>query len=208
MIEMLFSRNTYKPPVIQIQGWDGVTMTKSPGVLGGQNGEPYIFRNSGQLINPDYIRIPYQNTPSFTTYSPSTRVTINLKLIRMIQLNGCVVWSRYNQGKDPSSYLLEISPDLKVRMAINNILYAGTKTLQFNQTYEIVAERIANTVYVYIDGVLDQTIAITTGVLSSPATWDWVIDGYLGTGYGPEIVQPPNSGIWEWELNKFKVQTF
>lgn len=206
MLEILNAPGAEPAGYIDIPGWNGVTVTKSPYVTGG-NGVPFFFPNtSGASADPDYLRIPYQGTPSLSVSPPSTRVTMKFKINKKINPSHCVLWSRYQQNANANSYLISVAEDYTLTLIYNNKAVPTSKKITLGKVHEVVTERTGSKIYVYLDGVLALNHNLIAGEMNGPATWDWVIGSYLtGTGL---IVKPTSAGKWEWSLYDFVVNTY
>lgn len=206
MLEILNVPGKEPVGIIDIPGWDGLTMTKSPYVTGG-NGAPFFFPNtSGARADPDYLRIPYQGTPSLSVSPPSTRVTMKFKINKKINPGAFLLWSRYQQRADANSYSVAALEDYTLVFSINNKVVPTSKKITLGEVHEVVTERTGSKVYIYLDGALALNYNIVAGEMYGPATWDWVIGSFLtSTGL---IVKPPEVGKWEWSMYDFAVNTY
>lgn len=162
---------------IDIPGWDKSTYTKTAGATSRivEDGST-VFDFASDVTN--WLRIPYQNTPSIVAEQLDITVRFNVRAIPAAA-GRCVLVSRYRQGQDVSSWFLAIQKSGVVGLAMNNVTTLSTATSNFGVENTVRLTRIGDVFTVYLNGI--QVIQVTrTGTYTS--AHDWVFGSYLSTG--------------------------
>jgi len=177
---------------INIDGWDGVTFTKSDGVT---VGETTSFIGNPTL---DWLRIPYLNTPDPESSQYGTRIDIAFRLYEYYTVTDTArfrILHRYRQGADVTSWGISLNGSRKIVFTYNSISTVYDPVLEFNTVYKLSIKRLNGVWSIYLDDVLLGNLNFAGDRIS---THDWVFGSYITSADG--IVGTTLSGRARWDL--------
>ena len=178
---------------INIEGWDGVTFTKSAGAT--MNEDSVSFSGADAL---DWLRIPDEGTPDLESSQYSTRVDVVFRFDQYYTVTDTArlrIVHRYRQGADPTSWGLSVNGQRKVVFTYNSISTTYDPVLEFGEVYKLSIDRINGVWSVYLN---DELLGTANFAGDRVSTHDWVFGSYLTTADG--IVGTTLSGRARWVL--------